>query len=372
MADSQQFITAAFPQSPYPKGWFIVADSHDVPVGAVKPLKYFGRDIVTWRGESGQIYLMDAYCRHLGAHLGYRGDEEQQRLVPAVVGEDVACPWHGWRWNGEGRNTCIPYKDEKPKTAARIKHYPVREWHGMILMWYAWDDSDPAWELPDFEELEDPSFYPFNPSGIQRWTLKGHCQQPMENSADFSHIHFVHGSGAIAEPEAMLCSEHRMIADVNVLYGRPDKATSLTPVGGKRATIRMDHYGIGISVHRWGTQLWPTCLVTGFTPIDDESYEVSYHFVSKRGPGEVGDELQGKAARIFKMQKHVIEQDFFIWNHQMRLPNALYAVSEAPLYGKLRHWATQFYPETADGYVDPRDDMTAVASLDDPEPAMAV
>src|SRR5438876_150602 len=98
-----KFITAAFPASPYPKGWFIVADSQDVTPGRVKPLKYFGRNLVVWRGESGQVYLMDAHCKHLGAHMGYRGDEEQRKLVPEVVGEDVACPWHGWRWNGQGR-----------------------------------------------------------------------------------------------------------------------------------------------------------------------------------------------------------------------------------------------------------------------------
>ncbi|WIW89540.1 Rieske 2Fe-2S domain-containing protein [Sphingobium sp. V4] len=364
-------ITAAFPQSPYPKGWFIVADSADIDSGDVKPLKYFGRNLVAWRGESGAAYVMDAHCRHLGAHMGYRGDEEQRKLVPAVVGEDIACPWHGWRWNSEGRNTCIPYKNEKPKAAARIRTYPTREWHGMILLWYAWDESEPEWEVPEFDEFNDPSFYPLTSSGICRWTRPGHCQQPMENSADFSHIHFVHGSGGMAEPLAMTCEKHRMVAQVEVLYGRPDKATSITPKGGKKAIVRLDHYGIGISVHRWGTQMWPTCLVTGFTPIDENNYEVSYHFVSKRGPGEVGEELQGKAARIFKMQTHVIEQDFFIWDHMEFLPNALYAASEAPLYGKLRHWASQFYPETADAYVDPSDDMSTLLSLDDPEPVTA-
>jgi len=371
MNANPNFLSSAFPQSPYPKGWFVVADSRDVAPGEVKPLKYFGRDLVLWRGESGQVYLMDANCLHLGAHMGYRGDDEQRKLVPAVVGEDIACPWHAWRWNGQGRNTCIPYKNEKPKAGAKIRTYPVKEWHGMVICWYAWDESDPEWEMPEFWELEAEDFYPFHPSGTHHWVLKGHCQSPMENSADFSHIHFVHGSGGLAEPEAMLCDKHRMVADVTVLYGRPDKKTTLTAVGGQKATIRLDHYGIGISVHRWGEQLWPACLVTSFTPIDDEHYEVGYHFVAKRGPGESGDVMQGKAARMFKMQKHVIEQDFFIWNHGKRLDNALYAASEAKLYGRLRYWALQFYPETAEGYVCPGDDMSTLGSLDDRIPVEA-
>ena len=44
---------------------------------------------------------MDAYCEHLGAHLGYGG---------TVVEERIRCPFHGWEWNDKGRNVRIPYE----------------------------------------------------------------------------------------------------------------------------------------------------------------------------------------------------------------------------------------------------------------------
>ena len=57
----------------FPFSWYRAALSRDLPVGGVKPLRYLGRDLVLWRGEDGAPHVMDAYCPHLGAHLGYGG-----------------------------------------------------------------------------------------------------------------------------------------------------------------------------------------------------------------------------------------------------------------------------------------------------------
>ena len=47
--------------------------------------------------------MVDAYCAHLGAHLGVGGK---------VEGECIRCPFHGWRYDGEsGKCTEIPYGD---------------------------------------------------------------------------------------------------------------------------------------------------------------------------------------------------------------------------------------------------------------------
>ena len=58
---------------PIPFGWFMVAYTDELLVGEVKPLFYFGKDLVLWRGEDGRARVIDAYCKHLGAHMGYGG-----------------------------------------------------------------------------------------------------------------------------------------------------------------------------------------------------------------------------------------------------------------------------------------------------------
>ena len=53
----------------FPRGWFMIAEADEVQMKAL-PLRFFGRDFVIYRGESGKVFLMDAYCPHMGTHLG--------------------------------------------------------------------------------------------------------------------------------------------------------------------------------------------------------------------------------------------------------------------------------------------------------------
>jgi phenylpropionate dioxygenase-like ring-hydroxylating dioxygenase large terminal subunit len=62
-----------------------------------------GLNLVVWRGVSGKSYVADAYCPHLGAHLGVGGE---------VAGECIKCPFHGWAFEGkDGKCVDIPYSD---------------------------------------------------------------------------------------------------------------------------------------------------------------------------------------------------------------------------------------------------------------------
>ena len=56
----------------FPFGWYPVMLASDLAVGEVKPLRYFSTDLAIWRGEDGQVRMVDAYCKHLGAHMGHR------------------------------------------------------------------------------------------------------------------------------------------------------------------------------------------------------------------------------------------------------------------------------------------------------------
>ena len=70
-----------YPFPPYPTGWYLVAQSAEVGVGDVKPVQYFGRELVLFRTESGRAVLLDAHCPHMGAHLGV--STPHRELAPA-------------------------------------------------------------------------------------------------------------------------------------------------------------------------------------------------------------------------------------------------------------------------------------------------
>ena len=56
-----------------PFGWYPVELAANLAVGEVKPMRYFSTELAMWRGEDGQVRVIDAYCKHLGAHMGHGG-----------------------------------------------------------------------------------------------------------------------------------------------------------------------------------------------------------------------------------------------------------------------------------------------------------
>ena len=84
---------------PYPNLWYPVIQSTDLKKGQVKPLYVLEKNLVVYRSLSGNVHALDAFCPHLGAHLGVGG---------SVLGEDIRCPFHNWTFNGSGHCTGIP------------------------------------------------------------------------------------------------------------------------------------------------------------------------------------------------------------------------------------------------------------------------
>ena len=98
-----------------------------------------------WRDEAGELHVQDAFCPHLGAHLGHGG---------TVEGCEIVCPFHGWRFDAEGANTDIPYSERTNKKGT-LRTYPVVERnglsHGLVPpRRRRWRRSGRSDELPEF------------------------------------------------------------------------------------------------------------------------------------------------------------------------------------------------------------------------------
>ena len=64
-----------------------------------------GLHLAVFRGETGQSFVTDAYCPHMGANLGVGG---------IVKGNCLECPFHGWTFRGDdGKCVKIPYAEDK-------------------------------------------------------------------------------------------------------------------------------------------------------------------------------------------------------------------------------------------------------------------
>ena len=87
MATAQEREEELFPG--YPRGWFVIGVSTELAPGDVRPIRYFGREMVLYRSESGAAIVHDAFCPHLGAHLGHGGKvigaEDERRSLPGIL-----------------------------------------------------------------------------------------------------------------------------------------------------------------------------------------------------------------------------------------------------------------------------------------------
>ncbi len=233
----------ALSRSRYPTGWFQVAWSDELPVETVKLVRSFGQDIVLWRAASGQVNANDAYCLHLGANLGVGG---------RVEGENLVCPWHAWRWNGEGRNTLIPYSSQTCKKQLRLRTYPVRELHGGIHLWHDLLHRPPSWEPPTLEQFQgDARFYPVDHAMRAEHRVKTHPQLVVENGVDPAHIVPIHGAGEMPtielgvdrRPHVADPDQHRLRRgqgeDVDDPRRQDDRDPGVEPLGPGDGDVRV-------------------------------------------------------------------------------------------------------------------------------------
>lgn len=124
-------------------GWLPVTTSEELQHGTVMPIRVHGDEVVLWRGESGEPHALDAYCSHLGHHMGYGG---------RVCGEDVRCFYHGWTWSPQGTNTDVPY-DRRTYKGRRIPPWAAADRGGLIYVWHPGSDdkSSPVRPAPEFD-----------------------------------------------------------------------------------------------------------------------------------------------------------------------------------------------------------------------------
>lgn len=167
-----------------PTGWFQVAHGHELAPGQVLPLRYFGRDLVLFRTESGEPHLLDAFCPHLGAHLGHGGKVRGERLV---------CPFHAWELEGSGRCVHVPYAERQPRRAA-VRPWPLVERNGLLFAWHDRASRAPLWEVPVIPEHGDPAWSDYRTG---EWRIRTSVQDMAENQVDAAHFLYVHGSARV-------------------------------------------------------------------------------------------------------------------------------------------------------------------------------
>jgi 3-ketosteroid 9alpha-monooxygenase subunit A len=308
---------------PHPFGWFMVAYADELAPGEVTALKYWSTDLVLWREEGGAFHLQDAYCPHLGAHLGVGGK---------VLGADLECPFHGWTFDGAGACTNIPYS-ERANRKAHLKTYPVVERNGMVFAWRHPDGVEPQWEIPVIEEVGDPAWSDYYRSSYVINTVP---QEMAENGVDPAHFRYVHGTEDVAEVES-----YEQDGPFSTMLS---KQSYVTPRGVTYGRIDVYNFGPGMA-KVWFSGIVDAINVATTTPIDEDHTQVRFSFTVRKFDDE---KMTSTVADAFvsEINKQIVE-DTPIWEHKVFLPVPALADTDGPIL-KFRKWYSQFYAEPVD------------------------
>ena len=170
-----------------PNHWYAVA--RDVELGD-RPLAVtlWHQNIVLFRTSNGGIEALENRCPH-----------RQVQLSHGCVREDqIVCAYHGWRFDGEGRCTEVPYLSEKQRLPrCQLRRYPVLQQDGFI--WVFPGEVEKALQscplpLPEWEHLNYIA-------AVTPIDVRAHYSYLIENLMDMYHGHLHDDLQAWANPK---------------------------------------------------------------------------------------------------------------------------------------------------------------------------
>jgi len=327
---------------PYPRGWYVIAESSDLRPGDVKTVKAFGREVVVFRTDDGEAHVVNAHCPHLGAHLGHGG---------RVCGDRLRCPFHGWEFEGRS-GKCVKLASGDPVPAkAELRRWTVDERYGLVLVWFHDEGEPPTWTV-EFEDMESS----WSDWSTHTWEFKARIQDVGENDADIAHSPVMHGlTGHLPKLEMQtdgpVC-DWRMDVEMDRwafglpnLPGRLYDALRVPKSVGTVINVRRSGFSLGLIHAR-------TSLPGGFelnvqtlcstTPIDaDHVRSVARHRTLRTPLRPLTRIIRYRFAKTFNT---TFEEDVEIWKHKVYRVRPIASKSDWAVL-KFRRWAKQFYAE---------------------------
>ncbi|MGJ3509310.1 Rieske 2Fe-2S domain-containing protein [Enemella sp. A6] len=322
----------------YARGWHCLGQAKEFSDGKPHTLHAFGQKLVIWADTKGNINVLDAYCRHMGGDLS-QGE---------VKGDEVACPFHDWRWSGEGKCTSIPYSRRVP-LRARTQTWPTMVHDGILFVWNDPEGNPPIPEqmIPDIPMADDPDWTDWY---WYKFEIKGsNCREIIDNVVDMAHFFYVHGSlptyfknvfeGHIAtqfmngqgradvERKRTMPSERQGMESIGTYYG---PSFMLNPMETKFADFSIN-----------------SMLINCHYPVDHNNFVLNYAIKVKKTDFPDPATAEETAQQMAQYIKIGFEQDVQIWNNKTQIDNPLLCEEDGPVY-QLRRWYQQFYTDVAD------------------------
>ncbi|ORW53825.1 3-ketosteroid-9-alpha-hydroxylase [Mycobacterium paraense] len=333
--DEIRLIEADAAPTRFARGWHCLGLIRDFGDGKPHAVNAFGRKLVVFRGGDGNLNVLDAYCRHMG------GDLSQG----TVKGDAIACPFHDWRWGGDGRCKQVPYSRRTPKLA-RTQAWTTLQQDGMLFVW-----NDPEGKPPP-PEVTIPRI---EGAASDDWTdwhwyttvVQSNCREIIDNVVDMAHFFYIHGSLPTYFKnifEGHVATQY-MNGGSRPDLGGPEETTMLG------TTSVASYYGPSFMIddltYHYTDGDAKTILINCHYPVDANSFVLQYGIIVQKAGNLSGEQATQTAISLGDFVKLGFEQDVEIWRHKARIDNPLLVEEDGPVY-QLRRWYQQFYVDATD------------------------
>jgi 3-ketosteroid 9alpha-monooxygenase subunit A len=339
---SVRSIEAAPPPARFARGWHCLGLADNFRDGKPHAVHAFGTKLVVFAGSSGALSVLDADCRHMGGDLS----------MGTVKGDAIACPFHDWRWGGDGKCADIPYARRIPP-AARTRTWLAHEENKQLFVWH-----DPQ-GIPPPPELNIPRIDGAFSDEWTAWTwdsvlVDANCREIIDNVVDMAHFFYIH----FAFPTYFRnVFEGHVASQYLNTTSRPDvpvvPGSAAASPDGSDVNLRSEasYYGPSYMIdnlwHELHGMTMESVLINCHYPVTPDSFLLQWGAIVKK-PAGLSDEHATKIASKFaKFVGLGFLQDVEIWKHKARVDNPLLCAEDGPVY-QLRRWYSQFYVDAAD------------------------
>ncbi|WP_183093651.1 Rieske 2Fe-2S domain-containing protein [Nocardioides stalactiti] len=321
----------------FARGWHCLGLATAYDDGKPHSIEGFGTKLVIWKDSKGELNVLDGFCRHMG------GDLTQGE----VKGDNIACPFHDWRWGGDGKCKEIPYARRVP-LRARTQRYETAIVNGQLLIWNdpegsAADRSILPPELPEVmtDKYTDWSWHTKEING-------SHCRELIDNVADMAHFYYVH----FAFPTSFRnIFEGHTATQFMESTGRPDKTEGGYSDANSTLKSEATYYGPSYMIN-WLTVdykgfVTEVILINCHIPTGPDSFLLQYGIAVQKPEGLDEKTVNYIAERYTESFGDGFLQDVHIWENKVAVQNPLLCEEDGPVY-QLRRWYEQFYTDVAD------------------------
>ena len=337
-SDGVRTIDQGTAPSRFARGWHCLGLADPFRDSGPHAVEAFGTKLAVFADTAGTLHVLDAYCRHMGGDLS-RG---------TIKGDALACPFHDWRWGGNGRCAGIPYARRVP-VAARTRSWRTLEQNKQLFVWHDPQGNPPPPEvsIPRIEGAYAPEW--------SNWTwdsilVEGaNCREVIDNVADMAHFFYIHFAFPTYFKNVF---EGHIASQYLRTRPRPDVEDG-NYAQGTETTLRSEASYFGPSYmidelwHDYHGSTIQSALINCHYPVTPTSFMLQWGVIVKLPAGLPEEQADRVAAKFAKFIGLGFEQDVEIWRHKSRIDNPLLCAEDGAVY-QLRRWYEQFYTDVAD------------------------